>query len=836
MSYLVQFVSEFHSIIGHTYTIIAGFVAIGIPLSIQFSAQYSDKHDNALLSTRLTRGKYVNPKSILSLSFLYLALSLYYLTFASSKYSPLSLSATHLDILKFSLPALFAVLICFTFYFYWRLFKKITVKSSLQIQNYLQLDVKQKSKTNLFVKLLKSQLEHLSQYFPHLTKYCNSLPSLTQAKRQEPVDIDSINAGLELLIYNIEKRSWSFEFEAVLNQFDANIYSRYFGYSSKHTLELSETGIVVIKTYWNTLFRLIKYARKNEDIPMSFHTQRLISAVLRRIIYHPRRDLITPDGHFSENSSKINWAQDIYELARWQNYQTSEGIDLILECEWFSNMFYSPDNIDLKRCVEGIYKLHKLAIDIFDIIASCKPNTAIKFVKNISRAVSHGQEQQYYAYYPTDEGNKWLLNYWQDFNNITFCAESINELVEKIDSLSNGEAFKQYKNSLTSKPLNRQSLESALSVIRLDEILEHIHLKLVKRMGWNISARLAYYERWNEFYDCLYWKQPKEANALHLGETLLVHSATELADLIFHEYQHIESHWPFYGRHAIKVYAFRAFLFQLYFFAEQDEKPSLMYNSGSFDDIPTQISIIESLLEQEECISNVRQWDKATTKVCANLRNSIEALNVRKARLTKTQKINDANWQSIQDFLEHSWATTFELEKAMDVRYVNAVERNRCKALRYEAPRSELITEKDDHFYVPSMNRQIERSFFNQLYDKCIDTAEQRAFELQEQDHALYFAPSKTLQKLGFKRSGLMYWKSSSYRNVLAICSDHTQVLVDCTKTNLSITKNLSSNNSSPLFISLEDKNEDKVQVNAEIYFELEWLEEGAILSYKQNH
>ncbi|QUI69603.1 hypothetical protein [Pseudoalteromonas sp. M8] len=830
MSYLVQFVSEFHSIIGHTYTIIAGFVAIGIPLSIQFSAQYSDKHDNALLSTRLTRGKYVNPKSILSLSFLYMALSLYYLTFASSKHSSLSISSTHLDILKFSLPALFAVLICFTFYFYWRLFKKITVKSSLQIQNYLQLDVKQKSKTNLFVKLLKSQLAHLNRRFPWLTKYLESLITEAPIQKQASADIDSINAGLELLIYNIEKRSWNLEFEALLNQFDATIYSCYFGYGYelKHKIELSETDLFVIKTYWHTLSRLIKHARKNEDIPMSFHTQRLISAVLRRIIYHPRRDLITPDGHFSENSSKINWAQDIYELARWQNYQTSEGIDLILECEWFSNMFYSPDNIDLKRCVEGIYKLHKLAIDIFDIIASSKPNTAIKFVKNISRAVSHGQEQQYYAYYPTDEGNKWLLNYWQDFNNITFCAESINELVEKIDSLSNGEAFKQYKNSLTSKPLNRQSLESALSVIRLDEILEHIHLKLVKRMGWNISARLAYYERWNEFYDCLYWKQPKEANALHLGETLLVHSATELADLIFHEYQHIESHWPFYGRHAIKVYAFRAFLFQLYFFAEQDETPSLMYNSGSFDDIPTQISIIESLLEQEEYISNVRQWDKATTKVCENLRNTVETLNERKLRLIKQQNIDKPKWLTLVESIEKGWESKLLLTNTMEALFSHKVAKNRAELLKSKVDRADLIGKKGFAPYSPALHDHVHRLFIDKIYRACIENGMQGQASLPIEGQALYFAPLQSLQRLGFKRSGSIYWESTVYKNVLAIVKD-SHVIVDCNKIRLIITKNLCSNNNSPLFISLEDKNEPQVQVNVEVYFELELQGKGAI-------
>ncbi|MBH0073626.1 hypothetical protein I6E78_16855 [Pseudoalteromonas sp. NZS127] len=132
-------------------------MAIGIPLSIQFSAQYSDKHDNALLSTRLTRGKWVNPKSILVLSFIYIALSLYYLGFASNEHSFLYINNTHLLCIKLLLPILFIALMWFTFYFYWRLFNNITIKSSNQIQNYLQID--RKPSTRWLAKVLEPLLK-----------------------------------------------------------------------------------------------------------------------------------------------------------------------------------------------------------------------------------------------------------------------------------------------------------------------------------------------------------------------------------------------------------------------------------------------------------------------------------------------------------------------------------------------------------------------------------------------------------------------------------------------------------------------------------------------------
>ena len=281
--------------------------------------------------------------------------------------------------MKLLLPILFIVLMWFTFYFYWRLFNNITIKSSNQIQNYLQID--RKPSISRLAKVLKPQLTNKSYL----------------------AEIDSINAGLELLIYNIEQRSWDLDFKEVLFQFHEIISHRFDSSRQTKVVKLSVNDLAVIKNYWNTLLRLVRHARKNEDIAMSFHTQRLIADVMSWIVYHPERQSITSDSLRDETTSKICWTLDLYELARWQGYQTANGIDLILECEWFHYLFYASDKLDLKISTEGLQEFHKLAIDIFDIISKSHPHKVITFIKNISDAVSFGQEQRFYYSHMLDE-------------------------------------------------------------------------------------------------------------------------------------------------------------------------------------------------------------------------------------------------------------------------------------------------------------------------------------------------------------------------------------------------------------------------------------------------
>jgi hypothetical protein len=73
MDLLENFVEN---LLSDTYTLIVGFVVIGIPLALQIAVNASEKYDSALVIKRLTTGWIINPVSLIFCSTIYVILSL----------------------------------------------------------------------------------------------------------------------------------------------------------------------------------------------------------------------------------------------------------------------------------------------------------------------------------------------------------------------------------------------------------------------------------------------------------------------------------------------------------------------------------------------------------------------------------------------------------------------------------------------------------------------------------------------------------------------------------------------------------------------------------------
>jgi hypothetical protein len=70
--------TAFSGLISDSFTLLAGFVAIGIPLSLQIAEKYSEKHGNNYLVLHLLDSKYTNPRqiTIAAIMYVFLAFSL----------------------------------------------------------------------------------------------------------------------------------------------------------------------------------------------------------------------------------------------------------------------------------------------------------------------------------------------------------------------------------------------------------------------------------------------------------------------------------------------------------------------------------------------------------------------------------------------------------------------------------------------------------------------------------------------------------------------------------------------------------------------------------------
>lgn len=74
---LVGFLFKYSQVVSDTYTIIVGVVIIGIPFSLQLILSQSEKYNNEILIYRFS-SKSVSPKQLITISFSYVALSIFY--------------------------------------------------------------------------------------------------------------------------------------------------------------------------------------------------------------------------------------------------------------------------------------------------------------------------------------------------------------------------------------------------------------------------------------------------------------------------------------------------------------------------------------------------------------------------------------------------------------------------------------------------------------------------------------------------------------------------------------------------------------------------------------
>ena len=806
------FIANFTNIIEYTYTLIVGFVAIGIPLAIQISGQSSEKYDNTLLAKRLTQGVFVNPVNLIVISVLYITLSLYLnLAVTDTESDLLVIPSDQALIIKSILFLLFFITLISAGWFYIRLYFRSLTKTEKYINNFLMLE------NTLFL----TSLEYVNS--KRQSKLLSLWIERFRRRRFSESDMLSINAGLEVLIEQLKSKSWESEFIEILFLFHKKVRKVYFGDYKEVVAPLCKSDVKLIKMYWDALIRIIRLSREAEDAKLSFHSQRLLAEVVSYIVHHPQYDLLVAESYSIISDNKINWTSDVYEIARWQGHQSGKGIDLVIECEWFGNVFGIMRDIDFKNGTKGTVAASRLVIDILYNIASEHPNKIISLFKNISANLYGDTRQGYYFTWPDDESMKWISEFWDDFNNIEFSLKNIDTLDDMLLSLSDGRAYVKYGSYPLSQPLNKAEIEKANEAIKLDEIYESIFLKFIKSIGWEFSALLAFYSRWQEFYDCLEWKQPRETTAHHLGEAMLTTSVSELLELIRRDYNVINSHFRFHDRHEIGPYAFRAFLFQLCYLHERGDGIGLLYTSGSIDDGIIQKQILEKLLEQEKNIKGNIFSDTVMDSVCNVIRKSITSIDQRIQSDEKNKPIDSDKWTSLKNEIEQGWSDNFQLSSVLNVIYKGEILSHNCCLFRNKISRKYLVDCSERGVSGKHYGLSVANNIIQHLYNQFLDIARVGSLASLAIDCHLVFASKDKLIGLGFEASGINVWKHSRCPKSIAFTANSDQVLVvDSKKVMLELSSNPSSfDGENPLFSYLIDNNDSTIELIVDIFYEI---------------
>ena len=807
---------DFRGVVSDTYTLIAGFVAIGIPLALQFAGQASDRYDNALLAKRLTTGKVITPNTLIVLSVFYITSGIL-LKVLCDPDSPI-IDGKYQIVLTLISIGLFVITIVSSSWFYFRFYRRILKTTSQYIPELLKINPSRK------IRLLMKVNERKENAF--VIKYIDKCEFPKYVKK----DYEQVSTGVEVLIEQIKNKSWDESYKSILWKFNVRVLKAYFGGFKQETPKLNETDIEFVKLYWDALLRIIRDARVEGNIEMSFSSQRYLSRLLANIIHHPQcKDITSSDFGLSEKKG-IRWNTDVFEVARWQSHQGNEGIDLILECEWFGQITNVLTKGDIRFSGYGSSLAFDCLGSIWGLIAKSSPDKILSAYKNITENLPTLYGQEYYPH-NHDRSLRWLYPFFSDLYDKPVGVGNSHLLGEQLHTLINGEAYVKYGEYGESRPLTVKEYEDILRSVDYKELYNKAFMLSSEFYSLKFLATLALFERWNEIGYCLDWRQPEGSKVTYCGDTFLPESTSQLAEVLFRHYKHFtDNHW-FYDRHDLDTYVYRGALYLLLLLYKKYKSLGSFYSNDNLFNIRIKKRIIEGLLGQ---VKNIEKLDDSDFPELVNLLGDClsNINNIEKERIL-TDPINKDNWYSYKSAFSRGWnevllsegrqlnvLSLFQWSTSDNIQPINYT------ILELNIPRTDLLESSSIVSNFDVYGRHLYQRFINCLYSELlVKASNQNPIDINELDRVVVFSSKNELTKLGFnspKRQGGA-WTHQSNVNWIGIEVNSNKVLIiDIKSVYITLSVNGSDEERSPIFSYINDKNEVEVKVIAEIYFHIE--------------
>ncbi|WP_394200300.1 hypothetical protein [Shewanella waksmanii] len=806
--------SKYANIISDTFTLIVGFVAIGIPLAIQIASQVTEKYDSSRLAKRLTQGVLVNPVSLIITSIIYILLSI---LFKANQSKGNSLLPSVIEtVLVIVLIITFCLTIVAAAWFFIRLYFRVMDPTEDYIRDFLMLN------DSLKLKLLMKfdALSNKSSYFYWIKKL--KIEDRFYYSNFTASKLSYVSAGLEVLIEQLKSKSWDSSFVEILFQFHKKVVKTYFG-PKKHYISLSKSDVKFIKLYWDALVRIIRVSREAEDAKLSFHSQRLFATMISHIIHDPRYVQIVAEDYVLTSDEKINLSSDLYEIARWQGNQSGKGIDLVIECEWFRELFGLLRHVNFRADLTGIVTANRSIVDVFQIVTKDHPHKVLKFYKNISENLSGDLHSDWINSKPTERSKNWINQFWRDFNKVEYTINNLDVLEDKVKSLSDGRAFVKYGEFGKSVPLNEDDVNQAIKAIESNDFSDNILLRYMKSTGCSMLGELAFQGRWQEIYDCLEWKHPRESNICHLGESLFASSVNELLDLIFRELSSIENDFRFHDRYELSPFVFRGVLYQLCYFCERSNGIGSLYGGGAYEDCTKKKKILNRILEQQGNVPLVGFNQETLDSVLEALNNSIKAIDKRMSNDICNKVVRPSNWMSLKSNIVKGWQENNLLFEQLNVGYKPKVLNIDTCVLKHSIGREILITTTNEAEIANQWGYRAAWNLLIQLYNRLSDSSKKGVLSDIVIDNIAVFASKESLQNLGFKLVKKQTWIHEECAKSFGYMAESENILVvDKNNVQINMTLNpLRAGDKSPIFSYFIDSNELQIELNIEVFYEI---------------
>ncbi|MNB95648.1 hypothetical protein D3C81_575460 [compost metagenome] len=639
MGMLSDILANYINIVSDTYTLMAGFVAIGIPLSLQFAGQASEKYDNATLIRYYSSSKIASPTIIMVTSVLYILSSL-----------SLKVISNNNDVDD--------IMLC----------KYLSYASSLLFTLVFVLSA------SLYHNLYRGMLKTTAQHIPLLLKI-QEKPSFIKdviqkkiIKKKEPSkynykDYAIVSAGLEVLIAKVKTNAWGDSYKNIISTMHLNFIKMYFGRNKSSPSKLSDVDIRFLKLYWESLLLIIKNTGESDNAELSFKTQRYLFSILGNIIHNPQYHSIVSESSY-DSQEKIHLFKDVYEMARWQLHKKNEISNLFIECEWF----YAVSNIILKSDIrfsgDGSSSAFQCLNSIWELLVKDSPDRILSAYKNITEHLPsfHGDDFWYFTYSPLyNPEYHWARNFFRDFYNSKLTLSDGGNIDKKLSELVNGKAIIKYGQFGVSIPLSEAQYNEIIINVNFEDLYKKAFLFDAEFYSLKILAMLCLFNRNEEIEKCLNWRQPADAQAHYLGKSFFPENTKELITFISNQYHRIcENNW-FYERHDLETHIYRVSLFLMKAYSDRDcisDIDEVLPSEHMFSDRVQACRILLGMSKQIDFVNFFDTNQKTTLKNKFNeILSSIQREH--KKQLLTTPLNNKTIEEFKSDFID-GWRSLFE--------------------------------------------------------------------------------------------------------------------------------------------------------------------------------
>jgi hypothetical protein len=828
---------------GETYTIIVGFVVIGIPLALQNVKNDADNYNSKILVNRFTSGRIVSPLTLVILAVIYIILS-----FSAKGFPKENIYFPYINLILF---CLFLITTVLSGYFYIRFYKRVTTSSESYISCLLNIPpLKPVSKTpklfsielNSIYEKIESKLEQINS--KDITKklyvlFLNQILSIlkatinrkelniklrqTKPRKYTKKQIDKHSAGLELLLNKFKNKNYSEQFFKLYFEYFHNLKSSTFGVFKNKKKILSNSEILLLSVLWSSLIQVLKAARVNQDSMLSFRSQRALAELISEFVHHPQVSKIIAESSPIDQDTRINLGQDIYEIARWQSQQTTDGIDLILECEWMDKLCSLLTECSFDNDTNYVLSCFKTYQNIVELNCKKHPEKILPTYKNLADSLPFVDHVYDYQYNLPKE-TRWLFDYWHDFQDTKFYLNETQKINEHLETLINGKAYIKHGEYGVSRPLSQEEYKQTLVHFKRDKLYKQAYLYQCEYSILVMIGYIAFYKRWQELEECLYWRQPLGTNVNYCGEAILPESEASLENLISNYFSKINGLMFFVERHEAINYIFKGLCAVLVFLNKSKESIVLFSNSNQTN-IKENIEILGHLKKQITNIKNENYLnDESINTVQKSIDNSLIALQERSLNFQKDRKINSEEKSQFRDQLFSGFENKenpYKLNNLFKVSFTKNILPNQAKLIKSDTP-------KDHITYSEHIGTQAHTPLFNHVYQFLTKSATKTVFnKLNSQDNIIIFANSETLINYGFikerndiirKHAQNINWKGVVVNNDKSLCV-HTEDI------EISLTKNVTFLGNCPLFAVInDDKSSLQVKIIIDAYFDIEIL------------